>query len=488
MSRYIVIISVIFFGLLGWQSTVFAQTPIPDIQVNGSDEPITLSQSDTLTVTVTLDNNDRTDNADWWLAADTPFGLWFFTFEGWTDNWQPVYQGPLFYLDPYEVFSTSCSGLEEGTYIFYFGVDTNMDGDVTWNSLYCDTMVVNVGTTSSEKFVQQLVNLDKSVTQGQISNDEFITAFSNILKNIDDTPNGTELVQTYLEEKVLGYSFTHASRSTYILETRVTSSSIGDIINYIKNSKAYQMLEEFLKTTAFSLVDKLSLNQLLNADAALALSANQVRIHIYNAWFSGEIDGMKALELFEILNTNPFEALKQLLKATGKPIPSWLEPALSDCLRNCGLECANIAGNWSGTVQMVGACDGTQFNLSYNTGVISISQEEGTCSAEGAVEFSTDCSYGKTQGSYTIKGNIIRVTLNFFMDYDCYYGIHVWGHLEGTLSGEGTISKDNNTINFVASGITVGNPVCDELNGCSVGSCSFELYWTLTRLSSTPSL
>ena len=78
MSRYIVIISVIFFGLLGWQSTVFAQTPIPDIQVNGSDEPITLSQSDTLTVTVTLDNNDRTDNADWWLAADTPFGLYFF--------------------------------------------------------------------------------------------------------------------------------------------------------------------------------------------------------------------------------------------------------------------------------------------------------------------------------------------------------------------------------------------------------------------------
>jgi len=70
--------------------------PIPDIKANNLDGPITLSQSDTAVITVTLDNNGRTDNADWWLAADTPFGLYFFTFEGWTTDWVPGYQGPLF--------------------------------------------------------------------------------------------------------------------------------------------------------------------------------------------------------------------------------------------------------------------------------------------------------------------------------------------------------------------------------------------------------
>ena len=52
--------------------------PIPDIKVNGSDGPITLDQNDTLTITVSLNNNGITDNADWWLAADTPFGLYFY--------------------------------------------------------------------------------------------------------------------------------------------------------------------------------------------------------------------------------------------------------------------------------------------------------------------------------------------------------------------------------------------------------------------------
>ena len=101
------------------------------------------NQPDILTGTVALDNNDITDNADWWLAANTPFGLWFFTFESWTDNWQPVYQGPLFYLDSYEVFSTPVSGFPAGTYTFYFGVDTDMDGNITWDSAYYDTAIVN---------------------------------------------------------------------------------------------------------------------------------------------------------------------------------------------------------------------------------------------------------------------------------------------------------------------------------------------------------
>ena len=116
----------------------------PDIKVNGSDGPITLSWSDILSITVSLDNNGQTENADWWLAADTPFGLFFFTFDGWTNAWVTGYQGPLFYLESFEVFSMPVSGLPAGTYTLYFGVDTVMDGDVTWDSVYYDTVVVNV--------------------------------------------------------------------------------------------------------------------------------------------------------------------------------------------------------------------------------------------------------------------------------------------------------------------------------------------------------
>jgi len=120
------------------------KTIIPDIKANNSDEPITLNQSDTLTINVTLDNNGITDYADWWLAADTPFGLYFYTFDGWRPYPVPVHQGPLFYLDSYEVFSRTVSGLPAGTYTLYFGVDTVMDGDVTWDSVYYDTVEVNI--------------------------------------------------------------------------------------------------------------------------------------------------------------------------------------------------------------------------------------------------------------------------------------------------------------------------------------------------------
>jgi len=119
-------------------------TPVADIKANNSDGPITLYQNDTLTITVSLNNNGITEDADWWLAADTPFGLFFFTFDGWTDAWVPGYQSPLFYLDSFEVLNMPVSGLPAGIYTLYFGVDTVMDGNVTWDSVYYDTVVVNI--------------------------------------------------------------------------------------------------------------------------------------------------------------------------------------------------------------------------------------------------------------------------------------------------------------------------------------------------------
>ena len=121
-----------------------SSNPTPEILANGSDSPITLRQLDTLTLTISLKNNGITNNADWWLAKDTPSGLYFFTFEGWTTDWVPGYQGPLFNLDSFEVLNVPASEFPVGTYTFYFCIDTNMDNNITWDSLYCDSIVVNV--------------------------------------------------------------------------------------------------------------------------------------------------------------------------------------------------------------------------------------------------------------------------------------------------------------------------------------------------------
>jgi hypothetical protein len=116
----------------------------PDIKANGSDGPVGLFPQDTLSITVALDNNGRTDNADWWLAASTPLGLYFYTFSGWTANPQPTYQGPLFNLPLFEVVNMPASVLPAGTHTFFFGVDTVMDGKITMENPYYDFVEVNV--------------------------------------------------------------------------------------------------------------------------------------------------------------------------------------------------------------------------------------------------------------------------------------------------------------------------------------------------------
>jgi hypothetical protein len=117
---------------------------LSDIKTNAADGPVTLSPQDRLSITITLDNKGNTDNADWWLAVTTPFGLYFYTFTGRTQTAQPAYQGPLFPLTSFEVLNMPASVLPAGTYTFYFGVDTVMDGNITMGNMYYDFVQVDV--------------------------------------------------------------------------------------------------------------------------------------------------------------------------------------------------------------------------------------------------------------------------------------------------------------------------------------------------------
>ncbi len=127
-------------------SIVSASDLLPNIKANGSEDSLNIIPTDNLSVTVSLDPGSYSgQNADWWIAADTPSGcLYFDVIDGswsWKAGLSVTYQGPLFNFSGFEVLNIS--NLSEGIYTFYFGADTNMNGELD-EPLYYDNVVVNV--------------------------------------------------------------------------------------------------------------------------------------------------------------------------------------------------------------------------------------------------------------------------------------------------------------------------------------------------------
>lgn len=132
------------FAQLGFNPYYQVSTTVPDIKAKGSDVPVTINQGNLLSVTVTLDPGSRDgEDADWWVAATSPFGLFWFTLDrGWVSSDSPirVHGGPLFSLSPYIILEMST--LPVGDYTFYFGVDDNMDNVL--NATYLDSVLVTI--------------------------------------------------------------------------------------------------------------------------------------------------------------------------------------------------------------------------------------------------------------------------------------------------------------------------------------------------------
>lgn len=131
-----------------WDSPV-----VLDIRANGSDGPVTILSQDTLSVTVTINPVPKSRlNADWWVVADTPFGWYRYDVASglWNQGFTFTYQGPLFAVTtPFEVLRVS--GLPAGTYTFYFGIDTTMNGSVDFDRLYYDGVIVRVAEDHSRE-------------------------------------------------------------------------------------------------------------------------------------------------------------------------------------------------------------------------------------------------------------------------------------------------------------------------------------------------
>lgn len=119
--------------------------PVPRLLVNGSGGTVTVFRGDLITAVVSLDPGDLDGvRGDWWMAAETPSGFYYYTFSGWTVGTRPAHQGALFALGSYEVFSIDSAGLSPGTYTVYFGIDSGADGAITWSSLVHDSVIVEI--------------------------------------------------------------------------------------------------------------------------------------------------------------------------------------------------------------------------------------------------------------------------------------------------------------------------------------------------------
>jgi len=131
-------------NLLDWDLGPVLIDPAPDIKANGSDGPVSIPEGDPISVTIELDPGDYPGvQADWWCLAYAPFGWYYYDDTGtWLPGFYVSYQGPLFSLiPPLEVLSMY--GLPIGGYTFYFGVDSNRNGNLD-EPLYYDSVEVNI--------------------------------------------------------------------------------------------------------------------------------------------------------------------------------------------------------------------------------------------------------------------------------------------------------------------------------------------------------
>lgn len=139
---------VVLSGLL--YNHLWAASADPDLKLNGMDALTTLTSGTPLTATIQMNAGEQAgEDADWWITAETPMGWYYYDYpDGWyfggdgMEDSKPAYQGPLFSMtEPLEVLRMS--GLPVGSYVFYFGFDTTVNGEMD-GSVFFDQVTFEV--------------------------------------------------------------------------------------------------------------------------------------------------------------------------------------------------------------------------------------------------------------------------------------------------------------------------------------------------------
>lgn len=122
---------------------------IIDIKANGFDGPLTISQGDAITLTLSLDPGSHAgQDADWWVQVRTSFSPpndWYYydlPTRSWMSGQDVTNQSALFYLSSKNIQIQK--ELPPGTYDFYFGVDLDMNGLVDFSQMHYDRVQVKI--------------------------------------------------------------------------------------------------------------------------------------------------------------------------------------------------------------------------------------------------------------------------------------------------------------------------------------------------------
>lgn len=121
----------------------------PDIRANGQGGSVTLTSGGTLTVTAALTVGGTAPTCDWWLVAETPYG-WYCYVGSWLpvstlgNTFYPVYQGAAATVPTTTVLSAGTVGWSLGRYVFYFGLDTSLNGGVDLAALTYAAVTVDL--------------------------------------------------------------------------------------------------------------------------------------------------------------------------------------------------------------------------------------------------------------------------------------------------------------------------------------------------------
>lgn len=125
------------------ESTI--NNPEPDIKANNSDNPITIGTVEELLVTISINSGDRFgENADYWVLAKTMDEWYYYDYTN-GGNWRKGNSVAFQYgiKDLFNRVVLKITGLPEGIYTFYFGVDMEMNG-ILDNEIFQDNVEVNV--------------------------------------------------------------------------------------------------------------------------------------------------------------------------------------------------------------------------------------------------------------------------------------------------------------------------------------------------------
>lgn len=141
------------FTVANFRPSATFSEPVPEIRINGSTGLLTSRKGSTLVIAVELDaGSDSGKEADWWVLATTPIGEWYYfdypnsvwRYAGALANVSTSYQGILKDIAPKALYDLDTSNLSEGSYTFYFGVDTIINGSIDYDGVHYDSVIVNL--------------------------------------------------------------------------------------------------------------------------------------------------------------------------------------------------------------------------------------------------------------------------------------------------------------------------------------------------------